>query len=474
MSCLYEPSEFVQYRAQATSRFTVPSPGQVAAKADRVLWAGLHDFEPMLPATDFLTPTEEEGLRESLRLWGRDDARRLQQQTLLLPLLFCQRQLTLVTVDKMVGMANNETVNKHPMMVRIEQQVENCKDLVNTPKIDDGEYKAVDALTDNSSGLYSEIKKTNLIQWMQEESPTSIDKLMQNPLDYTMEYIANIKDNGQSDLSNMATTKGNVAHGVIQHMFYVDGDEGSGYAEAIRKRVKADYGDVFDKVVETKGAMLLQQENVIECRQLKEQLKDCIEHLIDIIEKNKLHVVACEMLLDGNTFGEHDDETPTMHGKVDMVLARENGQRIIFDFKWTTSKNKYQGLLEKNRSSQLAIYAELLGEKTGDRSLPTAYFLMPVGRLYSTKDFESKWAEKVELAEDAVEGDIVKRIVASYRYRRNEIMEGRIEMGEGELLEELQYSNDTEQENLFPLTPEYNDNSRKETNGFSNYKLFKG
>ena len=47
-------------------------------------------------------------------------------------------------------------------------------------------------------------------------------------------------------------------------------------------------------------------------------------------------------------------------------------------------------------------------------------------------------------------------------------------MGEGELLEKLQYFNDTEQEKLFPLKPEYNDKSRKETNGFSNYKLFKG
>ena len=51
MTCLYEPSEFVQYRAQATSRYTVASPGQIAAKADTMLWAGLHDFEPMLPAT---------------------------------------------------------------------------------------------------------------------------------------------------------------------------------------------------------------------------------------------------------------------------------------------------------------------------------------------------------------------------------------------------------------------------------------
>ena len=48
MTCLYEPSEFVQYRAQATSRLTVSSPGQIAAKADTMLWAGLHDFEPVL------------------------------------------------------------------------------------------------------------------------------------------------------------------------------------------------------------------------------------------------------------------------------------------------------------------------------------------------------------------------------------------------------------------------------------------
>jgi hypothetical protein len=471
MACLYEPSEFVQYRAQATSRFTVSSPGQVAARADKVLWAGLHNFAPMLPATEFLTPKEYNILKEHIQLWDVDDVRKVQQQTLLLPLLFCQRQLRLVTVER-VG---NELVNRHPMIVRIEQQVENTRDLTVQKRIDDDSYVPVSALTNNAvcgnNGFYARISRTDLITWRKSESPTSIEKLMQNPIDYTLENIAYIRDNGQSDLGNIAITKGNVAHGVIQHLFYVPKDLRSGYAPAIRQRVEANYKTVFDRMVETKGAILLLQENAIERRQLFERLRECVDHLIDIIEKDHLHVVACEKQLKGNTFGTPNDQTPVMQGYADMVLARENGQHIIFDFKWTSSKNYYQGLLQKNRSSQLAIYAELMSELT-DGKVPTAYFLMPRGRLYSTYDFKSYWASKIDVDAEC-DGDIISKIVNSYYYRREEIMSGKIETGEGLPLEQLDYFNDTEDHSLFPLKPQYGDEANKEINGFSSYTNLK-
>lgn len=472
MACLYEPSEFMQYQAQAASRLTVTSPGQMAAKAEKVLWAGLHDFDPMIPSTDFLTPSERDKLKGQIKLWDRDDVRRIQQQTLLLPLLFCQKQLTLVTLEVTGG----ELVNKYPLIVRMEQQIENYDDLTSRPTIGNECYVPVEALTNNAvsgnNGLYTEISRTDLIKWKKHESPTSIDKLMQNPLDYTLENIAYISDNGQSNLSNIAMTKGNVAHAVIQHLFYVPGELKSGYAAAIRERVATNYKSVFDKAVETKGAVLLLQENAIERRQLFEHLRECIDHLIDIIDKDHLHVVACEKHLDGNTFGLPDENTPAMHGFADMMLARENGQHIIFDFKWTSSKSYYQGLLQKNRSSQLAIYAELLSELTDEKLLPTAYFLMPRGRLYSTEQFKSYWSTKIEV-DEGCEGDIISKIVASYRYRREEIMKGKIEMGEGMALEALDYFNDTETYNLFPLKPEYGCDDIKEVYGFSNYKNLK-
>lgn len=472
VACLYEPSEFMQYKAQASSRFTVSAPGQIAAKADTILWNGLYDFEPMLPATDFLTPSEKEELDGHIKLWDADEVRRAQQQTLLFPLLFCQKQLTLITVENVGG----EIVNKHPMIVRIEQQVKNHKQLTTTPTINEEHYVPVSALTNNalsgSDGMYTEIQRTDLIKWRKHESPTSIDKLMQNPIDYTLENIAYISDNGQSNLSNIAMTKGNVAHAVIQHLFYLPEDKQSGVASAIRQRVEANYKTVFDKMIETKGAILLLQEHAIERRQLFEQLRECIDHLIDIIEKDNLRVVACELPLKGNTFGLPDDETPSMSGVADMVLVRENGQHVIFDFKWTSSKSYYQGLLKKNRSSQLAIYSELLSELTNDQDLPTAYFLMPLGRLFSTYTFNSYWASQLAI-DEGCEGNIISKIVASYRYRREEIMSGMIEMGEGYPLDSLDYFNDTESHNLFPLKPQYGNEDNKDINGFSNYTHLK-
>ena len=295
---------------------------------------------------------------------------------------------------------------------------------------------------------------------------------MQNPIDYTLENIAYISDNGQSNLSNIAMTKGNVAHAVIQHLFYLPEDKQSGVASAIRQRVEANYKTVFDKMIETKGAILLLQEHAIERRQLFEQLRECIDHLIDIIEKDNLRVVACELPLKGNTFGLPDDETPSMSGVADMVLVRENGQHVIFDFKWTSSKSYYQGLLKKNRSSQLAIYSELLSELTNDQDLPTAYFLMPLGRLFSTYTFNSYWASQLAI-DEGCEGNIISKIVASYRYRREEIMSGMIEMGEGYPLDSLDYFNDTESHNLFPLKPQYGNEDNKDINGFSNYTHLK-
>ena len=97
---------------------------------------------------------------------------------------------------------------------------------------------------------------------------------------------------------------------------------------------------------------------------------------------------------------------------------------------------------------------------------------MPRGRLYSTEEFKSYWAHQVKVNEGC-EGDIISKIVASYRYRRNEIMSGKIEIGEGMPLESLDYFNDTELNNLFPLKPEYGRDDIKEVYGFSSYKNLK-
>jgi hypothetical protein len=48
-------------------------------------------------------------------------------------------------------------------------------------------------------------------------------------------------------------------------------------------------------------------------------------------------------------------------------------------------------------------------------------------------------------------------------------MSGKIEMGEGLPLTDLEYFNDTDLKNLFPLKRGYYDDSVKEVNGYSSY-----
>ncbi len=71
------------------------------------------------------------------------------------------------------------------------------------------------------------------------------------------------------------------------------------------------------------------------------------------------------------------------------------------------------------------------------------------------------------------DGDIISKIVNSYYYRREEIMSGKIETGEGLPLDQLDYFNDTEDHSLFPLKPQYGDEANKEINGFSSYTNLK-
>ena len=52
-------------------------------------------------------------------------------------------------------------------------------------------------------------------------------------------------------------------------------------------------------------------------------------------------------------------------------------------------------------------------------------------------------------------------------------MSGKIEMGEGAPLTALDYFNDTESHNLFPLKPQYGNDEIKDIYGFSSYSHLK-
>ena len=149
------------------------------------------------------------------------------------------------------------------------------------------------------------------------------------------------------------------------------------------------------------------------------------------MKDNGLKVIGCESKIQ-NRIGldDNDCQDPILSGMMDMVLVDNNNHRVIFDFKWTSSRNYYSNLLKENKAWQLALYAEMLTKETNDSVERTAYFLMPQGRLFSVSPFKGRYCEQV--VPDVNNQSIISEICESYRKRKDEIQKGMIDVSETE------------------------------------------
>lgn len=73
------------------------------------------------------------------------------------------------------------------------------------------------------------------IKFPDHESYSSLSLMYQSPVDYVFGYIAGIWPVGASAMSPLNTTKGNVAHAVIQTLFWNKDNKESGYPDFIEK-----------------------------------------------------------------------------------------------------------------------------------------------------------------------------------------------------------------------------------------------
>ena len=201
-------------------------------------------------------------------------------------------------------------------------------------------------------------------------------------------------------------------------------------------------------------------------------MKENIDILLEIIRKNNLEVVDTEQEVNckiGLLTGTELD--PPIKGFVDMLLKTKDGDNVVFDFKWTSSKTKHKKLLEENASIQLALYDEIITRITKKPVVATAYFTMPWHKLYTTSPTLVSM-HNVEHVEPSNNDDLLKKIINSYRYRRAELMKGTIGTAKGFKLDEnIAYVANTETQGLVPLT-EYDKNHS--VNKYSNFKCFKG
>ena len=464
ISTLFKGEAFMQYTPQKGSPELIDHPAKMAAQSKRTIWMNFVGGEAAKLDCSFLYPSEREHIKDNLRLWDEHKEIAYHETMQLLPFFMTEEQLILVTTDYLDGQPSQ----KHPVMVRLEGQVSNLDDFIITPSLLKEEKETVRLVRNNNTQPIIHFDHADLVKWPDHLSPTSISTLVEYPLDYMMEKMLNIVSTGPSSIKELKVTKGTVAHAVIQSLFAPRDGQSCSKADEIEQRINAEFEEQFRKQIEACGAILYLPENRLEAELLKEQLLKCLGVLLEIIRDNHLSVIGCEQLVKMDMDLLPSDKDWDMIGIIDMTLEDAFHHPVVFDFKWTSSKDYYRNLLTANRSIQLELYRAMLSEEKKDAVERTAYFLMPECHLYSKEHFEGLHCTQLQPENN---NNIVEQLKRSFFYRKKQIDNGQVEVDEGFPGPMLPYYNDTEAAALFPLKLS---DGQQDKNKFSNYMLFKG
>lgn len=472
ISTIYTKASFTNAIAERGSRLVVDSPAKIASPVKKTIWIGVEGDNAHTQQCAFLYPTEKETLTEKhyIDIWSEQSENAYREQMMMTPLIMTQKQLILVVCERRGG----EPTLKHPLIVRLEQMLGKQYDsIVRHPHLEKEEMRKVNMVSHDEHDDVIHFEHADKIQWPNHFSPTNIGTLAEYPFDYMMKFLLGINADGKAQMTNEKAAMGNVAHAVIESLFSPRGGKRYSKPEEVAKRIDEEYDSVYYNVLEAKGAILQLAENKLSEKLLHEQLKTCLDVLLDILKENDLKVTGCEQYVEDDMMlglpKAHDDEgsemTRDVLGYIDMTLEDKDGHPVVFDFKWTSSRSYYQNVLQANRSVQLEFYRHLLGRKTKDTVGKVAYFLMPAAQLYSKEEFKGRHCRRID-AENA--DNIVQQLRNAVLYRKQQIDSGMVEV-DG-VYEELQYVKDTESKKLFPLIEE---GGKKKENIFSDYGLFK-
>lgn len=467
------------------SKFVVATPESFAANAKKTIWC---DFYKFIPGANlfysFLTSEEKSEFSKTLKLWSEEDERNFNKIQNLVPFMFTTEKLVLVRVENA-----KKDQQKNPMLIQIEKTFEKYDETENqtyseldkngitiqkklselASTISSSQVEAIDNRIEKDSG-FVEITQTDCIKknWPDHQSQSSLETLINLPVDYVVENFVRFKSDSLSDFGQISTTKGIVAHKIIEKLFSPNEENKSGNPDFINRKIESDFEEVFKNTVLEEGAVLLVNKNQNELKNFKKNLRKCLSNLLETIKKNKLHVAACEKEIYGK-IGSLD-----IKGFADMILEDENGNPYIFDFKWTSSKSKHENLLKEDKSVQFALYKKLVEDESGKKVKACAYFLMPKGEFVTLDDLQGKNIHKTYVQKERQESDLLREIQNSYEYRKSEIENGKLEETTGFKKDEMQeiseYEKETESKMLVPL--DYYKNERMQ--GFSKITEIKG
>ena len=462
IDAMYEPANYIHSIAQQGSRLVVNKPGALIDNPKTLIWTDFYDEEVDMLTTDFLSKAEKKELAGlGCCFWQEDCEREFYRRMRLMPLKKTQDKLVLVTVNK----KDNAKTEKHPLLIQLTNKYKTLA-VKHNLKPNAAPLTKVDntGCMDKEKPDVFRFEHTDMLEWPDHESYSSLQNLIEYPVDYVFGYLLKIRDGGKQDFERLERTMGEVAHAVIEEIFAPKEEGTLNSPDTIEEALKNRFDEVYKCCLEAKGAVLHLLENKIAEQSFRIRLKQNLGYLLELLKDNVLRVAYCEKeIIEKLGFKVPKENDLDIKGYVDMIVENAQGQKAVIDFKWSGGST-YKNNIKENKSLQLALYAEMVKKDLSTDVAFTGYFLMPEGCLYTHSDLKGKRVKKY----NADRRNVFEEVKNSYSYRVDQIGRGEIELADGMVEDEIQYCKARESQSLLPVYVD--DKHRKGSNMYTYIK----
>lgn len=285
---------------------------------------------------------------------------------------------------------------------------------------------------------YFSIEKENYQR--ETESYSSIEKLIQHPAEWYMDYRLKLRHISGIAVPNANIIKGVIADRVIQEMFNEANRKTKWWKSEASFLKKVE--EVCDMVLLQEGLPFLEKQTKRLLLEYKSKLAHSLVNLKSFVDDNRLSIVATQFTVSGMI-----DGTPC-EGYIDLLL-KSPSKDVVIDLKWAGSSRTYSEKLKSGSDLQLALYAQLFGSGAS-----SGYFMLNDGNAYLRNEKNNQGLSNA-IYEDAADGidtaEVYRRALSGMQYRRKELAAGIAEAGYDNPLEELTYFQEAATLGLYAL-----------------------
>ena len=448
-----QPSTYTQYDAEVCSHTSIASMGDLHDTADCVVWFSAEDTGVEAYPFEMLNDNEHGEVKSSgANIYERKD-HTLINQAAMQRILLNTKSLTIIEAEKCSG----EKVARHPLVLQLNERIKGGLKSIAQHKSLSIECTDIDrqVINQNENPILVELGEQVKLKERHErcedeakqaESYSSLSQLIQHPFTYVCERCAKLDDRSMPSAQDLDKTLGNVAHLIIEKVF-----DGRPIKEAC-EYYKSEYETIFEESVNEKGLLLRLPEYAIDLRRLKSKMQEALDKLAETIINNGLAVEACEYEFKQAKWLEAGDDVK-LGSRADMLLSDADGGKVIFDFKYSSSKHR-KAEVEENRALQLEVYRYMAKQEFGtSTNVRVAYILLPDVTILTADELDLPIGQEIiKVKNERLNSDVIAEAAKAYRFRWEQLKAGKIERVEGCSVGTGEYASQEAEKSLFPLS----------------------